>query len=197
MNKSTNHLLNQVVPFVVLNAVLLALHASSVPKRDQRICLFGLFCCLLAINTKHDKFGLERTKLFRTLFALVTIPEVLFTIVAPWVLILMEYKNGYFLAPHLFVFQSQIALEGILFMEEGNSLLVYYFTAIANLYRGLALATWARRTAAEEFDSLPLAVTLLPTIAIFLWICSNLFILFGWYPCIHRLETLPSPERKE
>jgi hypothetical protein len=102
------------------------------------------------------------------------------------------------LAPHLFVFQSQIALEGILFMKDGNSLLIYYFTAIANLYRGFALATWALRTAAAEFDdSLPLALTLLPAIAIFLWVCSNLFILLGWYPCIHRLETSNSSEGKK
>lgn len=190
--------LKQFVSFALLNTILLAFHGSSVPKRDQQICLFGLVCCLLAINTKHDKFGLERTKLFRTWFALVTISEVLFTIVAPWVLILIDSNNGYFLAPHLFVFQSQIALEGILFMKDGNSLLIYYFTAIANLYRGLALATWALRSAAAEFDdSLPLALTLLPAIAIFLWVCSNLFILLGWYPCIHRLETSNSSEGKK
>lgn len=132
------------------------------------------------------------------MFGILTMSEVLMTIVAPWILILIDSENGYLLAPHLFVFQSQIALEGIFFIGEGNSLLIYIFTVIANLYRGLALATWASRTMAGERDgSLPLSVTLLPRIAICLWICSNLFILLEWYPCIRPLETSTSHERKE
>lgn len=183
----------QVVLFTVLNVILLTLHGSAVPTRDLWVCVGGLIGCFLAVNLKREGFVLEKTKCFERLFAMVTFPEVLFTLVAPWVFILIDSGNGFPLAPHLFVFQAQIALEGIFTMGEGNSLLAYYFTAIANLYRGLALAAWASRTSADDRD-IPLFLKVLPAIAICLWICSNLFILFAWYPHIQSME---SPTRKK
>jgi len=193
MHTSLNNRFAQVVIFTALNVLLLTLDADAVPKRDLWVCRAGLIGCLLAVKLKREGFVLEKTQRFTTLFAMVTFPEVFFTLVAPWVLISLNTENCYLLAPHLFVFQAQIALEGIFLMGQGNSLLAYYFTAIANLYRGVALAVWESRTNADERDSMLLK--LLPRIAMCLWICSNSFILFGWYPHIKRMET--SPMKKE
>jgi hypothetical protein len=200
VHKSSNqHRLIQAVVFSALNALLLARHGDAVPKRDLLACVVGVIGCLLALNLKKEEFVLDRTWWFSTLFAMITMSEVFFTLILPWLHIFFGAPvSGFLLGPHLFVFQAQIALEG-LFMGEGNSLLVYYFTVVANLWRGLALATWFSRTNVDERDDLPLILKLLPPIAICLWVCSNLFICFEWYPCIRiqRVEALSTNKKKE
>jgi hypothetical protein len=200
VHKSSNqHRLIQAVVFSALNALLLARHGDAVPKRDLLACVVGVIGCLVALGLKKKGFVLERTWWFSTLFATLTISEVFFTLILPWLLIFFGASdNGYLLAPHLFVFQAQITLEG-LFMGEGNSLLVYYFNVMANLWRGLALEMWFSRTNVDESDDLPLILKLLPRIAICLWVCSNIFIFFEWYPCIRiqRVEASSTNKKKE
>lgn len=180
--------------FSTLNLILMALVGSAIPLRDVVMFGVGLFACLLALKMKKVDFTLDKTKRFSMLFAMVTIPEVLLTLLVPWILIVLDPTNGYLLGPHLFVFQCQIALEGIFrAVGQGNSLLIYYFTVFANLYRSTALATWVSRTNAEERDDAILK--LLPGIAIGIWCESSLFTLFEWYPCIHRGES-PAPNKE-
>ena len=181
--------------FTALNVILLAFHGSAIPKRDVVMFGVGLVACLLAIKFKKDDFILEKTKRFRMMFGMLTIMEVLVTLLVPWTLILLRPDDGYLLAPHLFVFQCQIALEGIFRAGQGDSLLVYYFTVIANLYRSSALVTWVSRTNADERDDAVLK--LLPGLAIGLWICSGVFILFEWYPYIHRIDSPASNNKME
>lgn len=189
------------VLFQALNALLLVWHGSAVPRRDllaSMIGFLGLMAAVLVLPTP-EKVKLDRTKRFRTLFQMISLCEVLGTVVAPWYFIAREAKNdsssnagaaGYLLAPHLFVFQEQIALDCIILMQSTQRpLLMFRYTCIANAYRGLAIATWVGRTlqytdgmTTTSPDSLPLLI--LPAIATLLWFCSNAFVIFLWYPCL-------------
>jgi hypothetical protein len=121
--------------------------------------------------------------------------EVVLTIILPWILILEKEMQrngatvndreliGYQLAPHLFVFQSQIALESIIEVmvpEREQPRFIFWYTCIFNAYRLFAIDAWITRLRDEQ----PMILTILPVLTAFLWITSNFFIEFVWYPCL-------------
>jgi hypothetical protein len=186
--------------FTALNVLLVTRHGNAVPKRDILIVAIGLAGLLIAARFKQEGIMLEKTKRWRILFAVLSSLEVTFTILLPWWLVFRDSRNGYLMAPHLFVFQAQIALEGITFMAGHNHQLMFWYTVIANTYRALALATWVSRTLGDEMYSVrdrPLLVTLLPGIAVCLWIFSNLFVWFEWYPLLRSDETMAATTSKK
>lgn len=196
---SSNRFVTQTLVFSALNVFLCSRHGDAVPTSYLLVCAAGLIGCLVAVKLNQIKFALEKTKRFRILFSMLTLSEVFFTILVPWLFILVDSNNnGYLVAPHLFALQAQIALEGIFIRTEGHSMLVYYFSILANLFRGLALLTWTTRTkAVDEVVGLGWSIKMLPRIAACLWIFSNLFIVFEWYPCIQRMEMTSPSKMKE
>ena len=182
MRASLNPFLGFVL-FTALNLVLLFRDRNSVPKRDIFAYGVGLVGVVIAVNRyKPGDVILEKTDRFRKMFGILSGTETFFTLLVPWWLILLNGGDQYALAPHLFIFQTQIALECIIFMTGDNPELVFRYTCIANSYRALALFTWVSRSV----NSQDRATLLLSGIAGCLWICSNLFMTFEWYPLLKR-----------
>jgi hypothetical protein len=174
--------------FHALNILLLWIFPGAVPIRDiyMNVAAIGLLF-LLTNNPHHNKHAatLRKTKTFRWTFATLSSCEVLLTVFLPWWLIWkapsdasLRSQMGYILAPHLFVFQAQIGMEGLIY---GDSQLMFDYTVVLNLYRGLALWEWLSRSTA---DASLAAATWLAYLAILLWFCSNSFIYFVWRSCL-------------
>ena len=131
--------------------------------------------------------------------------EVAFLLLTPWIILvsssLPSSSNGwsvdertienlaYVLVPHLFIFQSQIALESMIKERRG---MVFWYTVIANSYRGaFGIATWMSRyqEKRDEFSTGPtwlvLVLDTISSLAIVLWCMSMVFIAFIWYPCLN------------
>jgi hypothetical protein len=187
--------------FALLNLPLLGVSQAEIPKQDIVACALGLMALLtMPRMIPHDSHTtLVPSKSFHKTFAVLSSCEVLFLIAIPWILIILEilgWSNSdekansaqYLLAPHLFVFQSQIALEALA-MKDGAWVLFIY-TCVANTYRYLALATGLERAGSSgEVGSLPgfgrgvmLPMHLLLVLSLVLWVASNAFILLRWYP---------------
>ena len=184
--------------FHLLNVVLWSLHPSDVPRRDLVVSFVGLVGLFIVTRTKtttQEPLQLERTKQFTKLFFVLSMSEVIVTIVLPWALIVQQALSpsstlaGHVLVPHLFVFQEQIALEAAITTtsRRRQHVLMFQYTCGANLYRGTALATSLGRCVNEASSSHPLLV-LLCMLAALLWVCSNAFILLVWYPCLKPIK---------
>ncbi|KAG7340363.1 hypothetical protein IV203_023906 [Nitzschia inconspicua] len=185
--------------FSMLNLSLLYLcgGAKCVPRHDVIVSCLGLAMLLVWRPSRGPLLALTSDH-FHLLFAMLSSLEVLFTLVLPWCLILWSHTSNdiaawnYLLAPHLFVFQSQIALEGLVMSSE-NARFMFWYTVIANTYRATALATWVQRTIMaldkDEIDSAISVLTFLPGTAVLLWLCSNIFIVCVWYPVLPREQS--------
>lgn len=155
----------------------------------------GLILILLLTSFESEGTpSLKSNKRFRKIFATLSSFEVLFTIILPWLIILegilnkeSTMKNGHLLAAHLFIFQTQIGLECIIQMAgEHRHWLMFPFTCIANLYRGVTLGTWLMRVLDEAV--LEPRDIFLPVIATCLWIYSSfIFIPRVWYPLLKEV----------
>ena len=189
--------------FNTLNALLVLICPSVDLRRDVLVSAVGFVALLVFLrNPKNDNYQIHKSKQFRRLFPILTIAEVLFTLVLPWWLITGKFRRtsnpndeevlGSLLAPHLFVLQEQIALEGIIMTYGNRPKLVLDYTCGANLYRSLAIYSWLSGSLRSETAS-PL-VTGLSIVAGLLWVCSNSFILFVWYPCLQK--QLQGPKKK-
>jgi hypothetical protein len=161
----------------------------------------GLTCLLALPRFFEQRKKLVSTKEFRQIFSILSTFEVLATLVIPWILILREAAAKdddtktfrFLMAPHLFVFQTQIALEALV---TESAALMFWYTFVANTYRSVALATWMKRT----LDNGPAELTvktILPVFAAFLWICSNCFIAFVWYPLLPSSAEKTQTGKKE
>jgi hypothetical protein len=192
--------------FSLLNLLLLGVSRVAIPKRDIAACMLGLTALLtLPRMIPHDSHAtLVPSRTFHNRFVVLSACEVLLLIVIPWILIFVEALGGrnttdekansaqYLLAPHLFVFQSQIALEGLA-MNDGAWVLFMY-TCVANTYRYLALATGLERAGIMgDVYNLPGVIRgamppihLLLVLSLVLWVASNAFILLTWYPQLIR-----------
>lgn len=194
--------------FTTLNALLIHLHPDAIPRRDILASLLGCAGLVGAIVTLKENTKIHRTKRFLNQFLILSGCEVVVNILLPWLLLAKASiggdKNaseiGFVLAPHLFVFQSQIAIESIILAQGENKrpLLMFQYTCIANLYRGVAVATMIHRTMTlmtaikggdsaewEWFDSIMLVV--LPVLTTLLWLRSDAFIIYDWYPCLEKM----------
>jgi hypothetical protein len=192
--------------FLIFNALNLLLVAvcpkNAIPQRDVLVAVAAaavLITIVLRNKYRYD-VKLKETARFVTLLKILSSCEVLGTIVLPWVVLIRERLDGngdkrvfYMLAPHLFVFQAQIALESIIMlMKRERADLLFWYTVVANCYRGLAIAQWIRQMLlfdqSDQISSFMLKV--LPSIAMILYIFSNSFIGFVWYPLLDFGEPL-------
>jgi len=201
--------------FSSLNYVLIQEHWQVIPRWDVVASAAGLFL-VVAFILKGKLFPKERpelvkTKRFQKAFFSLTILEVLFQLILPWLLLsynltiekittdyvkpplaigAKEQMFAYMLAPHLFVFQMQIILEMLIFLS-GQKHLLFPYTCFANAYRVVPLITWSLRAynVAPQLGHLGLfqkyLSIFLPLMANTLWIVSSLvFIPFEWMPLI-------------
>jgi hypothetical protein len=188
-SEATNVIL---VLFSVLNSLLWNVCADSIPKQDIVACLLGFTILLNFPSSFRNGPKLEATKQFHHFFAVLSSFEILVTLIVPWILIWRSTHDTemihYILAPHLFVFQAQIALESLVMT---NAALMFWYTVIANSYRVTALLTWIQRSrdvAGSQFADMSIPMTILPILALLLWFCSNYFIVFVWYPLLPKSE---------
>ncbi len=152
-------------------------------------CVAPILIMLFASFESRELPKNVRTESFRDIFNALSALEVVSTILIPWLVILEgllnkneTMKNGHLLAPHLFIFQTQIAGECMIMLYgERRKWLLFPFTCIANAYRGVTLGTWLLRVLNE--DVLGSREIILPMIATGLWIYSSfVFIPKKWYP---------------
>jgi hypothetical protein len=199
------------VVFTLLNSLLWYLCADYVPRRDVGAGLLA-FSVLLLLPKKwfvekgrpklkfesnnNNNNNINNVQRFHRLFALLSSLEVIVTILIPWLLILRHEQHAwrYLLTPHLFVFQSQIALEALVTFE--NAVVVFWYTFIANMYRAVALLTWLQRTRQllHDGDGWHPAIAILPAFATVLWIASNFYIWKVWFPLLRQSEQQPKDQ---
>jgi hypothetical protein len=173
---------------------LAILFRGEIPHRDYVIgCLAPILIMLLASFESRELPMNVRTKRFRNIFNTLSALEVVFTILIPWLVILEgllnkneTMRNGHLLAPHLFIFQTQIAGECMIMLYgERRKWLLFPFTCIANVYRGVTIGTWVLRVLNE--DAIGSREIILPMITTGLWIYSSfVFIPKEWYPLAKR-----------
>lgn len=177
------------------------LHPTAVPRRDMVACATGLVGTLVG-------FAFERAepprlpKAQHRLFLMLSFLELISTVVLPWSMILgggkINDKNSamYLMASHLFVFQTQIALESLVAMAaERHRWMMFPLTCVANAYRVVPLLTWLSRsghgfgysTWRQFEDGNDGLAWILPVFGFFLWVYSSFyFIPFEWYPVVQR-----------
>ena len=128
---------------------------------------------------------------FRSILTALYTMEIMFTVILPWLIILegifnrrLTTKNGHLLASHLFIFQAQIACECIIELAgDKRRWLVFPFTCLANLYRGVTIATWISRVLEQPI--IEGRDVIVPLLASALWIYSSfIFIPREWYPVL-------------
>jgi hypothetical protein len=190
--------------FHALNALLVWLFPSAVPRRDLFLDAAGVVVLFILSyqrnkNTKQqDVVVLHKTTSFQRLFVILSLCEVLSTLLLPWFLIwrsdgtqqLHQQQQrrrvlGYILSPHLFVFQTQIGLESIILWRGNNDpKLLFDYTVVCNLYRSIAILQWISRSSSSSYTAI--SAVYLAYIAAILWVCSNAFIVFIWRPCLHH-----------
>lgn len=194
--------------FATLNAVLCVWHPNVIPMRDVASSFVGMLLLLLLgapRKPRQEQVGLKTTWLMTITTAGLMMFEVSFLLLTPWIILvsssLPSSSNGwsvdertienlaYVLVPHLFIFQSQIALESMIKERRG---MVFWYTVLANSYRGaFGIATWIKRyqIKRDEFSTEPSQLVLLldtvSALAIALWCTSMVFIALIWYPCLN------------
>jgi len=193
--------------FNALNILLVANCPEAVSKRDMAVAVVGFLVLFVIVarkaNQKQDNVKLQRTARFKRIFQTLSLSEVIATILLPWWVLVRERLGGgqdkrvyAMLSPHLFVFQAQITLDAVVMMlpkGRGDGLMFYY-TAAANCYRGIAIFEWiASRFWLHQNDqpAADILLTILPSLTGALWICSNLFIALVWFPLLTTKK--PSP----
>ncbi|KAI2493552.1 hypothetical protein MHU86_20981 [Fragilaria crotonensis] len=193
------------IVFATLNAVLCVWHPDVIPFRDVAFSfLVMLLLLLLGAHRKprQEQVGLKTTRLMAVTTAGLMTCEVSFLLLTPWIILVSSSLSStgwgvdkrtienlaYVLVPHLFIFQSQIALESMIKERHGMG---FWYTVLANSYRGaFGIVTWIKRyqIKRDEFSTEPPQMVLLldtvSTLAIVLWCTSMVFIALIWYPCL-------------
>jgi hypothetical protein len=157
------------------------------------------------LHTKRhqNKKTLQKTTLFKQSFLLLSTSEVLLTIVAPWIIILLGFgsppqQQHVSMMAHLFAFQAQIAWEACLLgqskqqhvQEHHRDVELWVYTVVANAYRGWILFQ-TRPTTVMNDDTITIVDVILWRVTTALW-CGSSFIFMPWiwYPC---LVVVPPP----
>lgn len=142
--------MNVVIPsiFCILNGLLLFWHWEAIPSWDKIFVVVSAFVLQHVVQTKKKQHSrLNKSNLFRYTFAVLSLLEVVVTVIIPWVLLVQEQVSGdrnnntsdgqastktmvagYLLAPHLFVFQAQIALESLVENSADKNGDMFYYT---------------------------------------------------------------------
>ena len=189
--------------FGSLECILLLYHRKELPTRDiaavkvaSLILLILPFLIASIPTTWHTQVlvvQVEKTPRFRAIFSRLSLAEIFFTVIIPWIQILLVAGNASMALPHLFVFQAQIALESLILAEGNNcKFALFPFTAVANIYRFVPIASWLMNS--QHICSNNESTTgvlkfcrelILPSIALLLWSYSTLiFIPLEWYPLL-------------
>lgn len=154
-------------------------------------CVSPILIMVLASFESRERPKNVRVERFRNIFNALSALEVVTTILIPWLIILEGLfnknetrRNGHLLAPHLFIFQAQIAGECMIMLYgERRKWMIFPFTCIANSYRGIVIGTWLLRLMNE--DVLGSRDIVLSIIATGLWIYSSfVFIPRIWFPLV-------------
>ena len=197
-NATTNAIL---VIFSVLETLLWYLCADFIPRRDIGAGLLAITVLLVLPSNMVLGKTLHADERFHKLFVILSTIEVVVTLVTPWHFIRESYHDDdhsirYQLAPHLFVFQAQIALETLVVSQKDSTLVLFWYTVVANTYRATALVTWVQRvffeTKSDQSIDYLYIPAILPILTVLIWCCSNYFIIFVWYPCL-----MPKSEPKQ
>ena len=181
--------------FAPLQLLLCHLAREEIPHRDMVTFQMGLLLVVVVIllwgRHRHAPILVtHESQLMRTAFTRISTLEVVFTIILPWVLLLIAGENNRQLLgiPHLFVFQAQIILE-VMFTLADRGDFNFPFTIVANLYRSKSIIAWCHQTyfRTTTATSIPfqMASLALSTIAALLWLYGSLiFIPTIWFPCL-------------
>lgn len=165
--------------------------------RDVVVSLVTALLLVAAVQVEPTQQVIfDKTPEARKFMLLLMLCEVTFVLAGPWVLLLVfsplsgnQNKDAlsYILTTHLFIFQAQIALERIITIKYRHGM-AFWFTVIANTYRGVfGVLTWISRYMELRGDMHGPAAPLVDTLSasvIVLWILSNVYIFFEWYPCL-------------
>jgi hypothetical protein len=147
---------------------------------------------------KKKKKSLQKTTFFTISFLLLSICEVLFTIVSPWAIIVFykdetaiieqqQQQQHSAMIAHLFAFQAQIAWEACLMGRQGGAdVELFLYTAIANAYRGWILfQTWP--LSLQDPASRTIVDMTIWRLTTALWCFSSfVFMPLIWYPCLDK-----------
>ena len=168
----------------------------EVPHRDVAACRIGIILVLvLALFESEQTRPRIISSRFRSIFAALSTMEIMFTVFLPWLIILegsfnrhLTTKNGHLLASHLFIFQAQIACECIIELAgDKRRWLMFPFTCLANLYRGVTIATWIYRVLEQPI--IESRDVIVPLLASALWMYSSfIFIPREWYPALCKKQ---------
>ena len=201
----------------LLTVELLRAKLDDIPDRDLYASLVGLVgvaaAILMAKSLSFPRHNFQRTPRFVKSFRMLTLAEVVFTLVVPWAVLSRNWQRPttllqfpllmrpeidvdtptveHLLVPHLFIFQVQILLEAIISLSSESSLLFPY-TCVANAYRAVPLAVWVLQTKAlvvsqsEELGTLEsIFAILLPAVTVLLWTFSSfMFLPSDWRPLL-------------
>ena len=187
--------------FLASEATLLKLCSPYIPDRDFIACeLCSVYLLSILKNKQPQKYAnINYPKDFSFHAAVLSLAEVIFTIILPWLMIIKEHKPqgineaGYLLGSHLFIFQAQIIFELFILMSgKQNRWIVFPYTCAANAYRLIPIITSTVHGMGMLQDGPPLELTewidifLLPCFTVTLWLYSSFhFIPKVWYPLIH------------
>ena len=192
--------------FSALDCILLLHHRKELPTRDivaVKIAALLLFVIPFLISYtpsawRTQTIVVEKTPRFRAIFSRLSLAEIFFTVIIPWVQLLLHVRvagTTSLALPHLFVFQAQIALESLILAEGNESKFALFpFTVVANVYRFAPIAIWWMNSLHTCSNSEPTTSTfrllvccelMLPSIALLLWSYSTLvFIPLEWHPLL-------------
>jgi len=191
----------------LLNILLFAIFPKAIHRHDIALSLIGSVFVFAIVAYKLKRLRqqqdvhLNRSEKFLKLSQMFEFSLVIATLVLPWWAIIRESLLGergnvvyYMLSPHLFLFQAQIALECIILMlpEGVRDGLLFRYTVAANCYRGIAIYRWTAKRFwlfLDEADA-DILLTILPCLAVGLWVCSNLFSALIWYPLLNRKQKI-------
>lgn len=170
--------------FGSLEALLLL--SFSTRSQDLRLLGTGMLLVLAVvvgpIPVWLEQVTTRRTPAFNRAFRLLSLCEVIFTLVLPWILLLRRksfHQHEDILVPHMLIFQGQIFSELVLFLTRRRQWL-FLFTCGANICRLGSILFWIQQ-ATQPVDQI------LSLVAILLWLYGSLvFIPFVWFPCLSR-----------
>ena len=191
--------------FGVLECILLLYHRAELSTRDisavkvATLILLVIPFLIVSIPTTWYAHVLaakvEKTPRFRAIFSRLSLAEIFFTVIIPWIQILLVTGNASMALPHLFVFQAQIALESLILAEGSDcKFALFPFTAVANIYRFANIYRWwmnSQQICSNNESTIGVlqfcCELILPSIALLLWSYSTLiFIPLEWYPLLTR-----------
>lgn len=189
----------QLLVFGGLNAALWCMMRGqqAVPTRDVAMSLIACLLVAAALQILPQRRAiLNKTTYFKKILNLLSLSELITFLIIPWALLItFRGEKGvfaYVLASHLYIVQTQVALEYI-FVAQDRRGASFWYIVVTNVYRGVGIGTWIWRYM-EIRDGLPSDtmtrfMDVYTTLAAFVWLASNAVIAFVWYPCLTMIDS--------